>query len=339
MGPSSQAPRIDESLFEIPYELEIALAALEREASPADPARIDAILRNLLLDLHGNTHKAEVSVDKFFNPFMPNGRLGLVEFRAIEMSPDAPSFLAIHALWRALAASFAALPYTEPLIPWQGRLHDECLTPSFLQCNLEEVLGYLKPFGFSFELQWFLPHFQFRFPLLAEESHGSARWSLRRAAEPWPLLGEQPGLSGGLVRIVDSSTERLELHIQDGRDGAFAGEVLINGLPLPLAPHPEGGLVGSVRFRAISLPTCLHPQVDPHTPLEIHFRSAGTEATIWYYHPQPVTHLGSVRHLVPGDASKVRNDAKKPSKRQPIPPKEGDGAGKVTRALDLRALG
>jgi len=118
VGPSSQAPRVDESFFEIPYELAIALDALEGMNAPADPAMVDAILRNLLLDFHGNTHRTEVSVDKFFNPFLPNGRLGLVEFRAIEMSPDAPMFLALHALWRCLAAAFVTKPYSEPLISW-----------------------------------------------------------------------------------------------------------------------------------------------------------------------------------------------------------------------------
>lgn len=282
MGPSSQAPRIDESFFEIPRELELALRSIERMDAPANPALIDATLRNLLLDLHGNTHKAEVSIDKFFNPFMPNGQLGLVEFRSIEMSPDAPSFLAIHALWRAIAASFASVPYTEPLIDWQGKLHDHFLLPSMLEENLKEVLQHLKRHGFGFEMAMFRPHVDFRFPILAEEMFYETSWSVRRAAEPWPLLGEQPSPSGGLVRCVDSSTERLELAVQ----GEKPPSIWINGRPLPLARHHDKRWVGAVRFRTLALPTSLHPLVGPHIPLEILFLDPESgKKCAWHYSP------------------------------------------------------
>lgn len=324
MGPSSQAPRIDESLFEIPCELEIALAALEREAAPADPARVDAILRNLLLDLHGNTHKAEVSVDKFFNPFMPNGRLGLVEFRAIEMSPDAPSFLAIHALWRALAASFATRPFREPLVDWKGALHDRYLLPAFLEQDLQAVLDYLAQEGFTFAAKWFQPHLLHRFPLLAEEPLGEGRWILRRAVEPWPLLGEQPTPSGGLVRCVDSSTERVELRLL-GLPGDT--EVRINGHLLPLEPHPDHGFVGGVRFRTVTLPTCLHPQVPPHTPLEIVFLNrAGKQLGAWHYLADPLESEGRIRRLIPAQVN---------GRRKSHPEVAASGR----RTLDLRGAG
>lgn len=287
MGPSSQAPRVDESFFEIPYELEISLCAIESMESPADPSMIDAILRNLLLDLNGNTHKAEVSVDKFFNPFMPNGRLGLVEFRAIEMSPDTPSFLAIQSLWRSLAATFVAQPYEEPLIDWQGKLHDRYLLPSHLEHDLGEVLRFLSGRGFTFDPEWFASHLEFRFPVLSEETLGEGRWSLRRAVEPWPLLGEQPTPAGGLVRCVDSSTERLEIHLVGLPESI---EVTVNGYQLPLWPHPSEGLLGAVRFRTTRLPTALHPHVAPHTPLEIgiHDGSGKAEAVqgLWNYHSE-----------------------------------------------------
>ena len=282
VGPSSQAPRVDESFHEVPNELEIALRALEGMPSPADPAMVDAILRNLLLDLHGNTHKAEVSVDKFFNPFMPNGRLGLVEFRSIEMSPDAQSLLAIHALWRALAAAFVREPYAEPLIRWGGTIHDHYLLPSFLEEDLSEIFRYLRGFGFTFDIDWFTPHLLHRFPILSEVPLGEGKWILRRAAEPWPLLGEQPSASGGLVRCVDSSTERLEIHLS-GSAGPI--DVTVNGFPLNMWPHPSEGSVGAVRFRSTLLPTCLHPQVAPHVPLELQFFLKGESLGVWHYHP------------------------------------------------------
>ena len=283
-GPSSQAPRIDESFFEVPYELEIALRAIESMTAPAEPAMIDAILRNLLLDLHGNTHKAEVSVDKFFNPFMPNGRLGLVEFRAIEMTPDIGTFLTVHALWRALAAVFAKVPYTNPLVEWGSELHNRFFLPSFLEEDLDQVLRFLSEHGFTFDRTWFETHLQFRFPVLARESVGAGQCILRRAAEPWPLLGEQPSPMGGVVRCVDSSTERLEIHLRGLPEST---EALVNGHPLPLLPHPDEGLVAGVRFRTISLPTCLHPQVLPEMPLEIALLDGESVLGLWHYHAHP----------------------------------------------------
>lgn len=282
VGPSSQAPRIDESFFEVPRELDRALRFLEELDSPVDPRTIDATLRNLLLDLHGNTHKAEVSIDKFYNPFMPNGRLGLVEFRAIEMSARPESFLAINALWRAMAACFAAVPYREKLVDWREKLHGQYLLPSFLEQDLGEVLGFVNSHGFSFESSWFAPHLDFRFPILVEEMFEGFSWHLRRAVEHWPLLGEQPTPSGGLVRCVDSSTERLELRINAEK----SCPVFINGRLLPLVSHPGGGYFGGIRFRTMMLPTCLHPGTAPHVPLEITFLDPQSrESRSWHYHP------------------------------------------------------
>jgi uncharacterized protein (DUF2126 family) len=329
-GPSSQAPRVDESFFEIPGELEVALRAIESMGSPADPAMIDAILRNLLLDFHGNTHKAEISVDKFFNPFMPNGRLGLVEFRSIEMSPDPETFLGIHALWRALAAVFSSSPYRKPIAGWGADLHDRFLLPAFLEEDFRTVLGFLEDHGFAFDPAWFDAHFRFRFPVLAEEAVGGSHFRLRRAVEPWPLLGEQPTPSGGLVRCVDSSTERLELHVT-GVDAP--PEIRINGHPLPLRPHPEAGWVGGVRFRTIFLPTCLHPQVAPHTPLEIVFLDPEREFLgAWHY----------LHHPVETDGKRLRPIKAQPKSHPNAQPDKQDHARGVPtahggRTLDLRA--
>lgn len=325
VGPSSQAPRIDQSFFEIPKELGISLTAIENMEAPASPIIIDAILRNLLLDYNGNTHKAEISVDKFFNPFMPNGRLGLVEFRAIEMSPDIEQFLAIQALWRALAACFVATPYKKPLIDWKGKLLDEFLLPSFLEEDLGKVITYLNKAGFSFDTAWYLPHLQFRFPVLAEECVDHTSWHLRRALEPWPLLGEQPTVAG-LVRCIDSSTERLELRLfSSSKTPSLPPFVIgVNGWKLPLFPHPEGGFVGAVRFRKEILPTCLHPHVLPHTPLLIEFfNGSGKHLGAWHYHPIMVDHGKSPRYLIPAEKPKL-----------PLLPKDhptqGDG-----KSLDL----
>lgn len=326
VGPSSQAPRVDESFFEIPRELDIALTAMERMEAPASAVMIDTILRNLLLDFNGNTHKAEISVDKFFNPFMPNGRLGLVEFRSIEMSPDIEQFLAIQALWRALAASFVHKPYTEPLIDWKGKLHDDFLLPFFLEEDLGKVLDYLKDSGFHFQREWFQPHLKFRFPILAEETIAGIPWHLRRALEPWPLLGEQPTPTG-LVRCVDSSTERLEFRLfastKERKKSPLT--IAVNGWTLPLHPHPEGGFIGAVRFRTFLLPTCLHPQVLPHTPLLIEFfDDSGKQLGAWNYHPIMIDHKKKDPRFL------VAAEKETPAIPPKLHPTQGDG-----KTLDL----
>ncbi|SDT85941.1 Uncharacterized conserved protein, DUF2126 family [Verrucomicrobium sp. GAS474] len=283
-GPSSQAPRIDESAYEVPYEMEIALRGVERMGSPANRHLLDLMLRNLLMDTVGNTHRAEISIDKLWNPYAPNGCLGLVEFRAFEM-PPAPAMLAASvALLRGLAAVFLEHPYTEPLKRWGVELHDRYAMPHFLREDFAGVLAFLNGHGIPLEMAHFDGWFAFRFPVVGEVAFRDARdpqakakakiehrIELRQAIEPWPVLGEAPS-GGGTSRSVDSSTDRLQVTIPDP-DGDWASRYcfLAAGVPLSFCPTVIDGrkmLLGAVRYRMFYRVPGLQPHISSHSPLD-----------------------------------------------------------------------
>ncbi|MGR8949546.1 MAG: transglutaminase family protein, partial [Gammaproteobacteria bacterium] len=267
IGPSSQAPRVDESAYELPYELEITLRAIEEMAEPGSPEEIDALLRNLLMDWNGNTHRAELSVDKFYNFNAPNGQNGLVEFRAFEMMPKATMLLAANALIRALAACFAEKPYTLPLHDWREALHDKYALPYFLNEDLCAVIDYMNGHGFTFEKDAFADQIDFRFPEITSFDTSGCHWTLRQALEPWPVMGEHEGTG----RVVDSTTDRLELRVagDDLDSDVSAYTVGINGIEMPMVGATHRVRVGAVRYRLFDNPWGLQPQIKAHTPLEI----------------------------------------------------------------------
>ena len=266
VGPTSQAPRIDEARHDALYELEIALRhAFEKRREPPPPWLSDSLFRHLLVDVSGNTHRAEICIDKLFDPRSAHGRQGLVELRAFEMPPHPRMVVAQMALVRALVASFAEEPYDAKLVRWGQGLHDRFLLPYWLLDDLNDVLDHLAVRGFALPKEAYAPFVALRCPLAGTLHAGGVTLEVRNAIEPWHVLGEEP-LATGTARYVDSSLERIEVRAS-GLDPE-RHQVLVNGLALPLrASRVEGTRVGGVRFRAWAPPHSLHPHLGIHHPV------------------------------------------------------------------------
>ncbi len=267
VGPTSQTPRIDEARHDALLELELALSQLPKLGSEAFPWTIDRLLRNLLVDVSGNPHRTEISIDKLYDPHGPAGRQGLVELRAFEMPPHERMASAQALLVRALVGRFAQAPYREKLVPWGTQLHDRFMLPQYLWRDFQDVCADLQRHGLGVDAEWYLPFLDFRCPTLGRAVFGDVVLELRSALEPWATLGEQPS-GPAVARYVDSSLERLQVKVQGLVPGRHV--VSVNGFELPLFPSgTEGEGVAGVRFRAWQPPNCLQPDIPVQHPVRL----------------------------------------------------------------------
>lgn len=264
VGTTSQAPRVDEGRQEILNELEIAFAELDRHPNPS-PWLVDRVFRNLLIDITGNTHRAEFCIDKLYNPGSQSGRLGILEMRGFDMPPHKQMCLTQLLLIRTLTAAFWKKPYRQKLIRWGTELHDKFLMQHFVREDLREVIFYLKEQGFHFELEWLDSFFEFRFPMLGQMSVNDIHLSVRAGIEPWNVLGEEMS-STGTARFVDSSLERIEVTIEGINPERYL--LLCNQNTIPLYfTGIRGKYVAGIRYKAWNPPSALHPTIKPDVPL------------------------------------------------------------------------
>jgi uncharacterized protein (DUF2126 family)/transglutaminase-like putative cysteine protease len=264
VGPTSQAPRIDEARNDQVYEMEVAFQQIPDHGGTS-PWLVDRIFRNLLVDATGSTHRAEFCIDKLYSPDTASGRLGLLEMRAFEMPPHSRMSLTQHLLLRALIAHLWEHPYRHELVRWRTEVHDRFMLPFFVRQDLEDVVSDLNEAGYPLRAEWFDPHFEFRFPLCGTIEQRGIELEFRQAIEPWHVTGEQAA-AGATARYVDSSLERLQVFANGMVDSRHV--VTCNSRRVPLHPTGTNGqFVAGVRYRAWQPPNCLHPTIGVHAPL------------------------------------------------------------------------
>jgi uncharacterized protein (DUF2126 family)/transglutaminase-like putative cysteine protease len=303
VGPTSQYPRVDEARVDALYELEVAFSHVPAQDCP--PNVLDGLFRNLLVDVTGNSHRAEFCIDKLYPPEGQGLRLGLLELRAFEMAPHYRMGLLQMLLVRVLVCAFWNQPFTGNLLRWGTALHDRFMLPHFVQRDFLEVLNYLRKAGYNLEDKWFEPHVAFRFPRIGSIASDGVELELRQALEPWNVLAEET-TSGGTGRSVDSSLERMQVKVS-GLAVESRYIVACNGRRVPLHPTENPGeAIAGIRYRARRLSASLHPTVPVHTPLVFDLIDTWRGRSIGrctYYAGPPD---GGVYRTRPADAAEAR---------------------------------
>jgi uncharacterized protein (DUF2126 family) len=301
-GSASQGPRADESVRERFDELPIALDYLAARGDAASPTELWSTLAPLLVDAIGSTHRAEINIEKLWNPFFAGrGQLGLVELRALRMPATPARLTALAALFRSLTARLAVAPYLEPVVDWGARLHDTFGLPFHLERDLDSVLEDIEAHGFGLGPK-LIAELVTRVEPIATVALGDATLELRPAVNFWPLIGDLASQEQHGARLVDSSAARLQVLVRAPR-GSELGRLAANGWHLPLRemrPHVGSSVtgqdsqrdaaergIGSVIYRTFAPQLGLHPGIPSHDPLVLDWKRGQASVRVELYSWKP----------------------------------------------------
>ncbi|MCC6151768.1 MAG: transglutaminase family protein [Planctomycetes bacterium] len=279
VGSSSQSPRADEGVRESFEELQTALELVSRIVRPS-PETLWRALAPFMADRTGNSHRAEINMEKLWNPWLPGrGRLGVIEFRALRMARTPERGAALGALLRAIVAMLAkrtAASATRDwsLVDWGAELHDRFALPFFLKRDLQDVLASLgaESLGLAPPITELLLDDNDR--AFGTFELGACVLTLKRAVEFWPLVGDAASQESRGARLMDSSSQRLELVLRarSGKPADLGNWVLCAGgvqyTPSSATDASGEALVTGIRYRAFVPQIGLHPTVLAQTPLK-----------------------------------------------------------------------
>ncbi len=209
IGPTSQAPRVDEARHDSLYELEIALSQSPRPARACRrcPGWWTACSATCS-SMSPVTPTAPKSASTSSTPRWPHRPPRPRRVPRLRDAAQCPHVAAQQLLVRALIARYWQAPLSGNFVRWGTSLHDRFMLGTFVWQDFLSVLDDLRGHGFDFDPAWFAAQREFRFPFCGDVSVEGVRLELRQALEPWHVMGEQ-GAIGGTVRFVDSSVERL----------------------------------------------------------------------------------------------------------------------------------
>jgi len=275
VGGSSQAPRPDEGVRDSFNALALALHRLGRQPEP-EPEFIWRSLNNFLVDPSGNSHRSELNIEKLWNPYLPQrGCLGLVEFRAFRMLHSAEQMAAVAALLRSLVAMLGAQDRVPELTDWGDELHERFALPFYLRQDLTQVLGDLREAGLGLDRAIASRLLDDADRQLARAQLDGCELEIEQALEFWPLLGDTAMQASGDSRLVDASSQRLQLTLRAG-DGAEQQlddwSLWVEGCRLPL--RQERDQAGPLRLFGVRycsfVPTQgLYPGIQAQAPLDM----------------------------------------------------------------------
>jgi uncharacterized protein (DUF2126 family) len=308
-GPSSQSVRADEQSTDSFVELRLSLSLLASAGEPS-PSTLWQSLAPVLADPTGNSHRAEINIEKLWNPSLPGrGQLGLVEFRAFRMQHTPERAAALAALLRTIVAMLMTRESPSELIEWGQELHDRFALPLHLEADFHLVLADLDDAGLALPppIAAELASDPWRTWAIVELAGG--RLTIRRALEFWSLLGDASHQQGP-SRLVDASTQRIELALRgEGLDGFC---LRAEDVELPLrAEVDEAGPVRVVglRYRSFVPSPGLHPTLAAQMPLRLvlthPIEPEALEITLHEWRPDKAPYDGLPRDLTDSEARRA----------------------------------